>query len=201
MRDSRIERRDIVPSAGRRNCALACTLAEEKGADVSVLLQKSGLSRNQIEDANARLEVQSQIKFLDLVAEAIGDDLFGFNLSQNLDLWTVGLLYYVLASSDRLDQALRRGARYGSIVNEGIKLTLHEGKTSSLLFEYVGVPRRLDRHQIEFWIAAIFRACRQITDRHLAAAGSAGTASIYTTHVKPNHTIRKVLLRQIAILN
>jgi hypothetical protein len=39
------------------------------------------------------------------------------------------------------------------------------------------------------------------TDRHLAAAGSAGTASIYTTHVKPNHTIRKVLLRQIAILN
>jgi hypothetical protein len=32
-------------------------------------------------------------------------------------------------------------------------------------------------------------------------AGSAGTAAIYTDYVKPTHFIRKVLLRQIAILN
>jgi hypothetical protein len=32
-------------------------------------------------------------------------------------------------------------------------------------------------------------------------AGSVGTAAIYTDHVKPTHFIRKVLLRQIAILN
>ena len=32
-------------------------------------------------------------------------------------------------------------------------------------------------------------------------AGSAGTAAIFTDHVKPAHIIRKVLLRQEAILN
>jgi multidrug resistance efflux pump len=32
-------------------------------------------------------------------------------------------------------------------------------------------------------------------------AGSVGTAAIFTDHVKPSHMIRKVLLRQIAILN
>jgi multidrug resistance efflux pump len=32
-------------------------------------------------------------------------------------------------------------------------------------------------------------------------AGSIGTAAIYTDHVKPTHFIRRVLLRQIAILN
>jgi multidrug resistance efflux pump len=32
-------------------------------------------------------------------------------------------------------------------------------------------------------------------------AGSAGTAAISTDYVKPSHIIRKVLLRQIAILN
>jgi len=32
-------------------------------------------------------------------------------------------------------------------------------------------------------------------------AGSVGTAAIYTDRVKPTHFIRKVLLRQIAILN
>jgi AraC-like DNA-binding protein len=163
MRVSGTEDRGSVPSAGGGIARLAFALAEEKGADVDALLRNS-----QIEEANARLEVQSQIKFLDLVADAIGDDLLGFHLSQNFDLRTVGLLYYVLAWSARLDQALRRGARYSSIVNEGIKLTLHEGTERGLQFEYLGVPRHLDRHQIEFWIAAIIRACRQVTSRHLA---------------------------------
>ena len=32
-------------------------------------------------------------------------------------------------------------------------------------------------------------------------AGSTGTAAIYTEHVKPTHVVRRVLLRQVAILN
>jgi RND family efflux transporter MFP subunit len=32
-------------------------------------------------------------------------------------------------------------------------------------------------------------------------AGSAGTAAIYTDHVKPTHVVRRVILRQFAILN
>jgi hypothetical protein len=32
-------------------------------------------------------------------------------------------------------------------------------------------------------------------------AGSTGQAAIYTGHIKASHVIRKVLLRQIAILN
>src|SRR5262249_6026748 len=32
-------------------------------------------------------------------------------------------------------------------------------------------------------------------------AGAAGTAAIYTEHLKPTHIVRRVILRQIAILN
>ena len=32
-------------------------------------------------------------------------------------------------------------------------------------------------------------------------AGSVGTAAIFTDHVKAAHVIRKVLLRQVAIMN
>jgi multidrug resistance efflux pump len=32
-------------------------------------------------------------------------------------------------------------------------------------------------------------------------AGSAGTAAIYTEHLKPIHVVRRVVLRQVAILN
>lgn len=44
----------------------------------------------------------------------------------------------------------------------------------------------------------------RLDERALAArlpAGSTGTAAIYTEHVKPAHVIRKVILRQTAILN
>ena len=44
----------------------------------------------------------------------------------------------------------------------------------------------------------------KLDDGKLAAslpAGTVGTAAIYTPHVKPSHIIRKVILRQFAILN
>jgi hypothetical protein len=40
----------------------------------------------------------------------------------------------------------------------------------------------------------------QVLSKRLPA-GSTGTAAIFTEAVKPTHIIRKVLLRQIAILN
>lgn len=52
--------------------------------------------------------------------------------------------------------------------------------------------------------AAPFVARIRLDDAEIAKAlpaGSAGDAAIYTEHVKPTHVIRKVLLRQLAIIN
>jgi hypothetical protein len=52
--------------------------------------------------------------------------------------------------------------------------------------------------------AAPFVVRVKLDDQQLAdslPAGTAGTAAIYTDHVRPTHIIRKVLLRQVAILN
>jgi len=52
--------------------------------------------------------------------------------------------------------------------------------------------------------AAPFGVRVKLDDAKLAAslpAGTAGDAAIYTPHIKPAHIIRKVILRQIAILN
>jgi hypothetical protein len=148
---------------------LAFACAQEKGADVDTLLRKAGLSRTQIEDPHVRISVRSQVVFVDLVAKALGDDLLGFHLAQNFDLRMIGLLYYVLASSEMLGEALGRAARYSSIVNEGFRVTVREGKEIDVVLESVGVPRRLNRHQIEFWSVTFIRACREITKRRLTA--------------------------------
>jgi multidrug resistance efflux pump len=52
--------------------------------------------------------------------------------------------------------------------------------------------------------AAPFVVRVKLDDAKLAArlpAGTAGDAAIYTSHIKPSHIIRKVILRQIAIVN
>ena len=169
MRDSVAERLDAAPSAEGAMTRLAVTFAQEKGADVDTLLRKAGLSRTQIEDPHVRISVRSQVVFLDLVAKALGDDLLGFHLSQNFDLRMIGLLYYVLASSETLGEAFGRVARYSSIVNEGFRVTVREGNQIYVVLESVGIPRRFNRHQIEFSFATLIRACREITKRRLTA--------------------------------
>ena len=48
--------------------------------------------------------------------------MLGFRLARNFDLREIGLLYYVIASSERLADALRNAERYSRIMNEGVRL-------------------------------------------------------------------------------
>lgn len=158
----------IHTSAVGNIARLAYAFARQKGVDPDRLLRKAGLSRPQIDNPKARVQAERQIRFLNLVAEATGDDLLGFHLSLHFDLRMVGLLYYVFASSDTLDDALRNGARCSSIVNESIRLKIHEGSRQiGFVFDPVGIARHSDRHQIEFWVAAVVRACRLLTKRQV----------------------------------
>ena len=131
------------------------------------LMVKAGVTRQQVEDDSVRLTVQGQIRFVELVADALQDDLLGFHLARDYDLREIGLLYYVLNSSELLGDAFRRAERYSTIVNEGVSLHVREGKELALTFTYVGVERLSDRHQIESWVTSLVRVCRQLTNRRL----------------------------------
>jgi AraC-like DNA-binding protein len=166
-RESGLQRINARPSAAGMLSRLACARAEAAGIEVAPLMEKAGVKRRQIEDDKVWLTVESQVKFLELVADALHDDLLGFHLARDYDLREVGLLYYVLNSSDQLGDALRRAERYSTIVNEGIAVHVREGKDLGVTFEYVGVERLSDRHQIEAWVTSLVRICRQLTDRRL----------------------------------
>jgi AraC-like DNA-binding protein len=146
---------------------LACARATAAGLDVAPLMVKAGLTRRQVEEQDIRLAAQGQIKLLELVAEALRDDLLGFHLACDLNLRELGLLYYVLNSSDLLGDALRRAERYCAMVDEAVRLHVHEGDKLALPIEYIGVGRLSDQHQIEAWAISLVRICRQLTNRHL----------------------------------
>jgi AraC-like DNA-binding protein len=173
VKDVNTKRFGTLPTAMGGITRHAYARARRAGIELEPLLKKAGMTRRQIQDRGARLTVRHQIQFLNLVANALSDDFLGFHLAQQLpDLRELGLLFYAAASSEKLGDALRRTARYSSIVNEGLSLKCLEGDNIRLVFEYVGVPRHSDRHQIEFFMTVLLRLCRQLTGLRLVPGGA-----------------------------
>jgi AraC-like DNA-binding protein len=160
-----------IPSCAGLMTRLACARAKATGIDLPPLLQRVRLSVQDIADESIRLNVATQIQSLNVLAEALNDRLLGFHLGQDMDLRRTGFLYYAAASSDLLGHALQGLARCATTLNEGVRLEADLGETLRAGFAYAGVSRRSDRHQIEAWITAIVRCCRQITGRDLAPLG------------------------------
>ena len=162
-----VRRFPATPTATGGITRLAYIRASEAGIDLKPLLKEAGLTERQIENRDTRLEVRHQIRFLNLVANTLRDELLGFHLAQAVDLRELGLLYYAAASSNMLGEALRRAARYSSIVNEGVSLKYREGGDIKISFDYIGIARHSDRHQIEFVMTLLTRLCRHLTGLRL----------------------------------
>ena len=111
--------------------------------------------------------MRSQVALLDEVAIALKDDLLGFTLARDFDPRELGLLYYVMASSQTLGDALKRVARYSQITNEALVVRYREGNRLIMNLGYSGVPRHSERHQMEFCMFAVLRLCRLLTGQNL----------------------------------
>jgi AraC-like DNA-binding protein len=158
-----------IPSATGGIARLACARLRELGKDVAGILAKVGARPEQVNDDAVRLEVPKQIRILELVAEELQDDLLGFHLARNFDLREIGLVYYVITSSERFADALLNGKRYSTIVNEGVRLNVKlDDRAVAIALDYVDVDRQSDRHQIEFWLVTVVRICRKVTETRLA---------------------------------
>jgi hypothetical protein len=120
-----------------------------------------------VADPDERLSVRSQITLLDQAAVALKDDKLGFTLARDFDPREIGLLYYVMASSLTLGDALKRVARYSQITNEALVVRYLEGNKFIIRLNYSGVPRHMDRHQIEFFMFAALRLCRALTGQNI----------------------------------
>ena len=157
-----------IPSATGGIARLACARMRDAGKGTGAVLSGAGLTAAQIDDPGLRLKVHTQIKVLDLAARELQDECLGFHLARNFDLREIGLLYYVMASSERLEDALRNAERYSEINNEGVHLRFSSDRATVIRLDYHNVDRLLDRHQIEFWLITVVRLCRQLTDNRLA---------------------------------
>jgi AraC-like DNA-binding protein len=156
-----------IPTAQGGLSRLAIERLKSAGVPIAPLLKRVGLTPEVIADPEERLSVQSQITLLDEAAIALQDDSLGFTLARDFDPRELGLLYYVMASSQTLGDALKRVARYSQITNEALVVRYREGNRLIITLSYSGVPRHSDRHQIEFCMFAVLRICRVLTGQNL----------------------------------
>jgi AraC-like DNA-binding protein len=132
------------------------------GIDLGPLVQASGLTADQI-DSDERMGSAEQTAFVQVSARALGRDHLGFELAKDFDLRNMGLLYYVAASSESLGEAIERVERFSAVGNEALVIRAGRREDLSIRLEYSGVSRHSDRHQIEFFVAALVRLCRALS--------------------------------------
>ena len=156
-----------IPTAQGGLSRLAIARLQSAGVPVAPLLRRVGLTPEVIADPEERLSVRSQVALLDEAAIALKDDCLGFTLARDFDPRELGLLYYVMASSQTLGDALKRVARYSRITNEALVVGYREGNRLIISLSYSGVPRHSERHQIEFCMFAVLRICRMLTGQNL----------------------------------
>ena len=156
-----------VPTAQGGLSRLVIEHLKSAGVPVAPLLKRVGLTPELIAEPEERLSVRSQITLLDQAAIALKDDCLGFTLARDFDLRKIGLLYYVMASSQTLGDALKRAARYSKVTNEALVIEYREGNRLIINLSYSGVPRHSDTHQIEFCMFAVMRICRALTGQNL----------------------------------
>jgi AraC-like DNA-binding protein len=156
-----------IPMAQGGLARLAVARLNSAGLSITPLLRRAGLTPELIAEPDKPLSVRSQIAFLDEAAIALKDDCFGFTLARQHDPRDIGLLYYVMASSNTLGDALKRVARYSKVTNEALVFEYKEGNRLAVNLRYSGVPRHSDIHQIEFCMFAVLRICRVLTGRNL----------------------------------
>ena len=150
---------------------LAARRLREAGIVLQPLLRSAGLSVSQIDRKDMRISVASQIKFLELAAEALRDPLLGFKLARDGEPRQIGLLHYVAASSETLGDALDRVQRYSSIANAGLVLKCSGERNFTIALRYTGVARPSDRQQMECFVTMLVRFCRASTHRRLNPIG------------------------------
>ena len=90
----------VTANGGIARAAYARALSA--GLEVGALLKNAGLTQAQIRKPEVRIPVRSQVIFLNDLAAHLNDEFLGIHLAQAIDLRELGLIYYVLASSEDL---------------------------------------------------------------------------------------------------
>jgi hypothetical protein len=118
-----------LPTATGFAARRAVVALREHNINPVPLLERFGLSEQDVNEDQIRVSAAAQARFLESAAEALHDSALGFHLATAVNPRAVGMLFYVTSAAKDLGEAIELFARYLRIVNEAVrvKLTRQDG--------------------------------------------------------------------------
>lgn len=158
----------LLPTAAGFAAKVVVAALRSRGLDPTPLLERVGLSEQELNRGQDRISAPAQARFLELAAEALRDPALGFHLAEKVNPREAGVLFYVASSAKDLGEAIALFARYCRIVNEAYHVHLNRGSDGlGFDFHLVGLPRRQAAQNAEFTITIVLKAMREVTGRNV----------------------------------
>jgi AraC-like DNA-binding protein len=106
---------------------------DRRGIDAEPALFGAGISRLQLSQDDVGLPVACQYRFLELAAAEANDQLLGLHVAAEMDLRSLGLLFYLTGSAPTVSEALENLARYSRTTNEALVVEISPRKDEVIL--------------------------------------------------------------------
>ena len=101
---------------------------DRRGIDAEPALFGAGLSRWQLSRDDTGLSVASQYRFLELAATEANDQLLGLHVAAEMDLRSIGILFYLTGSAQTVSEALENLARYSATTTQALVVEISRDK-------------------------------------------------------------------------
>jgi AraC-like DNA-binding protein len=112
------------PTVSSEYLRLFASAAQGRGLDVSPILTASGIDRSILDRRGARVGAGAAEEAWKRVIERLDDPLFGLTMNETIPRGVVGLLDYVVMTSDDIGEGLGRLSRYAPLMGDAEQLTL-----------------------------------------------------------------------------
>jgi AraC-like DNA-binding protein len=150
------------PSGLARAALMHLARAARLGVPRVELLREARLHEEQLRDPDARVPRSAIIRLWRAVGARVPDSAVGLRYGAEVRLRELGLVGYVMASSQTLGAALTRLTRYDRILSETLAVTLDPRDDATWVRVDVEPELRAFRPAADFRLAALLAACREM---------------------------------------
>jgi AraC-like DNA-binding protein len=106
---------------------------DRRGIDPEPALIGAGISRRQLSQDDVGLPVGCQYRFLELAAAEANDQLLGLHVAAEMDLRSIGILFYLTGSAPTVSEALENLVRYSQTTNEALAVEISRRRDETIL--------------------------------------------------------------------
>lgn len=121
-----------------------------------------------LDDPEVRVPVSTVHWLWEEIPRRSGDEWFGLHAATTLPAGAMGILEYIVGTTDTLHDALQHIVTYSRVMSDALQMSLDSDRgVVTLHVQVVGTQARLPRHLAEFLVVRCVQICRELSQSNL----------------------------------